>query len=159
LLAASSHTNPSRAESLAASVEVNGSDIDVRVRHMDGRPAADVAVRLLYARQSTAAASRTDNDGRWIAAVTQPGPDEVIDAAQSDGDSEPRLPFTVIAGEETNAVPWTWLIPGIACCLGLLVLAFVPRLCFPTRACKALSMGLLLIATLGLLGWSAWAWL
>jgi peroxiredoxin len=154
----SAPTNPSRGGELDAAVKIAGGDVEVRVRHKDGRPAADIQVRLLYARQFTTAASRTDSDGRWLSTVTRPGPYEVIVEAESEDDQDVRLSFTALGGAEANAIPWTTLAFGIACLISGMALFFVPKPTFPTRACKSTGVGLLASAGVGLLGWSAWAY-
>ena len=61
-------------DELDGTVKISGSAVVVQVRHKDGQPAAGVQVRLIYARQFTTAAARTDDQGRWVTAVAKPGP-------------------------------------------------------------------------------------
>jgi peroxiredoxin len=150
LVAVSFHVPCVGAEELVGSLTVSGSEVVVQVRRLDGRPAAGVPVRLIYARQLTTAAASTDEQGRWIHAVARPGPYEAIVESNADGENFLRLPFIVLESAETGSIPWVTILAGLVCLVGGVVLWFVWR-------SKAAIVPLLLIGC-GLLTWSAWCY-
>ena len=123
----------------------------MQVRHKDGRPAAGVQVRLVYARQSTSASSRTDGDGRWISVIARPGPYEAIVEANDEDENPLRLPFTALAADATRAFPWSMMLLGGVCLLGAGFLFFM-------GVRKPAGIGLLLAAGVAILVWTSWAY-
>lgn len=136
---------------LNGTVNVTGGEVVVQVRHPDGRPAAGVQVRLVYARQSTMASSRTDAEGRWVSVVTRPGPYEAFVEADEEDENPLRLPFTALAADAARAFPWSQALLGGACVLGAGLFFFM-------GGRKPFGAGLLMAVGIGLLGWGSWAY-
>jgi peroxiredoxin len=140
---------------LQGAVQLSGREVEVRLRHQDGRPAAGVQVRLLYAGKQAVAVGRTDGEGRWASAVNRTGVYEAVVEGEA-GEEGLRLPFTVLALDTPQAehLPWGTAAAGAACLLGALGLFFV-RL-----KTRVFLQAALLAAGVGLLAWSAWVhWL
>src|SRR5947207_3673096 len=115
LLATSSADAPA---DLAATMKVAGHQVEIQVRHKDGRPAAAISVRLLYGRQLTAAVARTDDQGRCVQSVAEAGAYEAVIETGPNVAEAIRLPFTVLDAAETSAFPWITAIPALFCILG-----------------------------------------
>ena len=94
------------AEELFATLKLTGNEVEVQVRHSDGRPAAGVPLRLLYARQLTTAAANTDAQGRWVHLLQRSGPYEVVVETRTETEDTIRLPFTLLDSFEAEGVSW-----------------------------------------------------
>ncbi|MSQ93218.1 MAG: redoxin domain-containing protein [Gemmataceae bacterium] len=151
LLAVSSSTAQAVERDLEGTVKISGGEVEVVVRHKDGRPAAGVQVRLVYARQSTIAAAGTDSLGRWVSVVTRPGPYEAIIEADAEDDNPLRLPFTAMDAGAARPFPWSGSLLGVACLVGASLLCYV-------GVRKPVGIGLLSAAGIGLLAWGSWAY-
>jgi peroxiredoxin len=141
-------------EELQGAVKVSGREIQLQIRHADGRPAAGIPVRLLFVRRRTVAVGRTDADGRWASTVARTGVYEVV--AEGAPGSTQSLRFSALVLDEPEAapIPWGTAAAGAACLLGALLLGFV-RMRYRVSA-----RVVLLAAGVGLLGWSGWrCWL
>jgi len=154
---------PAAAEELRTKLTVSGRQIDIHVRHEDGRPAAGLPVRLLYGRQLTTAVAHTDKLGRWSHAVAQPGAYLAVIETGTETDEPLRLPFAVLSAPEPVDFPWALAVPLSASVIGAsLALAIgikkshrdVPGDGLTAR--QAFLLAGLMSAGSGLLGWSAW---
>jgi peroxiredoxin len=139
---------------LQGAVEVSGRAVEVRLRRRDGRPAAAVQVRLLYAGKQAVAAGHTDGRGRWAHTVERTGAYEVAVEGGPDGRELLRLPFTALDTPPPQPVPWGTAVAGLACLAGGLVL-FLFRISPAARRGLGPLRAALLAAGVGLLGWSA----
>src|SRR5437764_11460032 len=99
---------------LQGAVNVSGREVEVRLRHPDSRPAAEVQVRLLYAGKRAVAAGHTDGQGRWAHTVERTGSYEVLVEGGPDGQETLRLPFTVLDTPPARPVSWGAVVTGLA---------------------------------------------
>ncbi len=143
-------------------VNVSGSEVEVLVRHQDGRPASDVTLRLFHGAQwTTIASARTDPRGRWRYLATEPGLYEIYVETPSGSAGPLRLPFEI--NEESDAATTESFFSGplsrwiAACALllaaaGLLRTTRLPSTAFfhgfrwlMASACMAAGVGLLVL--------------
>jgi peroxiredoxin len=156
LLAASCPLARAEGEALQGAVKTSGRQVEVRLQHKDGRPAAGVELRLLDAGKRAVAVGNTDAEGRWAGAVNRTGVYEaVVEGGAGAGDGL-RLAFVVLTLDPpaTDRVPWGGVVAAAGCLFGALVLGFV-RVKHRFLLQCALAAG-----GMGLLAWVAWVhWL
>src|SRR5262249_28074860 len=124
------------------------------------RPAEGVRVRLLYGRQFVVAASRTDQSGRCVHTVAQPGAYEAIIETGSASDENLRISFSVMDEVKRAGFPWFAAVLGFGAIFGATVLVATRR----TKSTVVASprwRGLLagtafLAACGGIWSWSTW---
>jgi peroxiredoxin len=144
---------------LIGTIKLNGSEVEVQVRHDDGRPAAGVPLRLLYARQLTTAAANTDAQGRWVHSLQRSGPYEVVVETGTETEDTIRLPFTLLDGVEADSIPW-----GVVAFLGsgvfiLVLVAVIGMSRFVSRGeirFKWRSLLALLVIGIGATSWAGY---
>ena len=155
LLAVSSQAVRAAPGDLQGTVLVSGREAEVRLRQADGRPAAGVQLRLLFAGKLAVAAGRTDSQGRWSTTVGRTGLYDVLVEGGSNSTESLRLPFTVLDTPPDRPIPWLPALAGLVCLVGALGQ-------FLLRSWPGVHRGLvplrlvLCMAGFGLLGWSAW---
>jgi peroxiredoxin len=155
-------------EELQGELKVTGKVVEVRLRHKDGQPAAGVPVRCLNGAKLTAAAARTDRQGRCQLTIPKAGDYEIQVDPESGGGTLLPMVFSVEEVEEADTLeqwpqpaPFPWIPTSLG--LGCLVLAALLFVIF--RLNPALGSGnpilrgggvALLAAGAVLLGWSGW---
>ena len=151
------------AEELEGTIKVVANEVEVLVRHKDGRPAEAVSVRLLYGRQLTTAAARTDTQGRWVHAVTRPGPYDAV--VEPDTGEVLRLSCIVMESVDADIIPWLPFGLGLGCFAGAAISGLGQKWITRTGAvteftttCLTAPTVSLVPAGAGLLIWSGWCY-
>ncbi len=140
---------------LQGTVKVSGREVEVQLRHAEGKPAAEVQLRLLFAGKLAVAVGRTDGQGRWATTVNRTGVYAVLVDGESASSEALRLSFTVLDTPPEQPIPWRSAVAGVAFLVGALGLFFLRVGPTPRRGLMILRVALC-AAGVSLLGWSAW---